>query len=43
MSFNYRIELYVLTGILMILAWVRHKDNIKRLMAGKENRFGSKK
>lgn len=43
MSLNYLIELYVLTGLLMVLAWVRHKDNIKRLMAGKENRFGSKK
>lgn len=43
MSLHYLIELYVLTGLLMVLAWVRHKDNIKRLMAGKENRFGSKK
>lgn len=43
MSLNYLIELYVLTGLLMILAWIRHKDNIRRLIAGKENRFGSKK
>ena len=43
MASNYLMELYILTGILMVLAWVRPKDNIKRLMAGEENRFGSKK
>ena len=36
-------ELYGLAAFIMILAWVRHKDNIKRLLNGKENRFGSKK
>lgn len=43
MALNYRIELYGVVFVLMVLAWVRHKDNIKRLIAGKENRFGTKK
>lgn len=43
MALNYRIELYGVVFVLMVLAWVRHKDNIKRLIAGKENRFGAKK
>lgn len=42
-ALNYRIELYGVVFVLMVLAWVRHKDNIKRLIAGKENRFGAKK
>ena len=29
--------------LLMVLAWVRHKENIKRLLAGTENPFRSKK
>ncbi len=36
-------EFYLLAGVIMVLAWVRHKENIKRLLAGKENSFGSKK
>lgn len=36
-------ELYILVFLLMVLAWVRHKANIERLLAGTENRFGSKK
>ncbi len=43
MSLRYRIELYVLVLILMVLAWIRHKENIKRLLAGTENPFRSKK
>lgn len=43
MAVPYLIELYILTGLLMVLAWVRHKENIKRLLAGKESRFGAKK
>lgn len=43
MAFNYRIELYVLVFLIMALAWLRHKENIKRLLAGTENRFGTKK
>lgn len=36
-------ELYILLFILTVLAWYRHKENIKRLVAGTENKFGSKK
>ena len=43
MAFNYRLELYVIAFLLMGIAWIRHKENIKRLLAGTENRFGSKK
>lgn len=42
MSLNYRIETYVLACVIMVLAWFRHKENIKRLIAGTENRFDSK-
>lgn len=37
-----RYELYLLVLLLTILAWYRHKTNIKRLLAGTENRFGSR-
>lgn len=43
LDFKYRVELYVLVFILMALAWFRHKENIKRLLAGTENPFRSKK
>lgn len=43
MDLRYRLELYVLVFILMVLAWYRHKENIKRLLAGTENPFRSKK
>ncbi len=43
LAWNYRPELYGITFLLMLLAWIRHKDNIKRLLAGQENRFGTKK
>ena len=43
MAFRYRMELYVLVFLLMVLAWVRHKENIKRLLAVTENPFSSKK
>lgn len=43
MAFRYRLELYVLVFLLMALAWARHKENIKRLLAGTENPFRSKK
>lgn len=43
MDFQYRMELYVLVFILMVLAWFRHKENIRRLLAGTENPFRSKK
>lgn len=43
MAAPYCMEIYGIAGLLMILAWVRHKENISRLLAGNENRFGSKK
>ena len=36
-------ELYAVLFILTILAWYRHRENIKRLAAGTENQCGSKK
>ena len=33
-----RIELYVLAAVIMIMAFFRHKENIKRLMAGNERK-----
>ena len=39
----YRIELCVLFTILSAIAIYKHKDNIKRLRDGTENRFGHKK
>lgn len=40
--FKYPIN-HVMTGlILSVIAIYRHKDNIKRLLAGKENKLGSK-
>lgn len=41
MSAAYRYELYILVLLITILAWYRHKENIKRLLAGTENTFGS--
>lgn len=40
---KYLPELYLLAGVIMALAWIRHRENIKRLLAGEESRFGSKK
>ena len=39
----YCYELYVILGLMTALAWYRHKANLKRLAAGTENKFGSKK
>lgn len=36
-------ELYVVLFLLTALAWYRHRANIKRLLTGTENKFGSKK
>ena len=36
-------ELYIILGLMTLLAWYRHKENLKRLAAGTENKFGSKK
>lgn len=36
-------ELYVILALMTLLAWYRHKENLKRLAAGTENKFGAKK
>ena len=36
-------ELYVIVFLLTVLAWYRHRENIKRLIAGTENKFGVKR
>ncbi len=38
-----KIELYILTGIMVVLSFVRHKENIKRLINGTERKIGQKK
>lgn len=43
MAAPYLYEMYILVLVLTLLAWYRHKENIKRLLAGTENRFGSGK
>jgi glycerol-3-phosphate acyltransferase PlsY len=40
---NEKIEAYILTFIMMILSFIRHKENIKRLMNGTERKIGQKK
>ena len=36
-------ELYIILALMTLLAWYRHKENLKRLAAGTENKFGAKK
>lgn len=43
MQASYCYELYIILALMTILAWYRHKENLKRLAAGTENKFGSKK
>lgn len=43
METQYLYELYVVTFLLMALAWWRHRANIGRLLKGTENKFGSSK
>lgn len=38
-----KIEAYILVGIMTILSYIRHKDNIKRLANGTERKIGEKK
>ena len=38
-----RIEAYIITGLMTALAFIRHKDNIKRLAKGTERKIGEKK
>jgi glycerol-3-phosphate acyltransferase PlsY len=41
--FGYGPEAAGVGALLTIMAWIRHKDNIKRLLAGEENKFSLKK
>lgn len=41
--FGFGIEEIVLMFVLCALAYIKHKSNIERLLAGTENKFGSKK
>ena len=43
MAQPYVYELYLVTFLLMALAWWRHRANIKRLLNGTENKIGSSK
>lgn len=36
-------ELYIVLFLMTVLAWYRHRENLKRLLNGTENKFGSKK
>lgn len=38
-----RIEAYVIVAIMTVLAFIRHKENIKRLINGTERKIGEKK
>ena len=43
MEAGYCYELYGIAVLLTALAWYRHRENIKRLAKGTENKFGSKR
>ena len=36
-------ELYIVLFLMTVLAWYLHRENLKRLLNGTENKFGSKK
>ena len=38
-----KVEAYILVGIMTVLSFIRHKDNIKRLANGTERKIGQKK
>jgi glycerol-3-phosphate acyltransferase PlsY len=40
---NEKIEAYILVFIMTLLSFIRHKDNIKRLLNGTERKIGQKK
>lgn len=40
---EYRLEVYILAAIIMIMAIVRHRENIKRLLQGNENKISFRK
>ena len=38
-----KVEAYILVGFLTALSYIRHKENIKRLINGTERKIGQKK
>lgn len=40
---QYRTEVYILAAVIMLMGIVRHRENIKRLLNGNENKFSLKK
>lgn len=40
---HYRIEIYILAAVIMLMGIVRHRENIGRLLSGTENKFSLKK
>lgn len=40
---RYKYEIYIVAGIITVMAVVRHKANIKRLLGGTENKFSFSK
>lgn len=40
---RHRMEIYVLSAVIMLMGIVRHRENIKRLINGNENKFSLKK
>ncbi len=40
---GYKMEIYVIVAVIMIMAIIRHRENIKRLLNGTENKFNLKK
>lgn len=40
---NYKMEVYAIVAIIMVMAIVRHRENIRRLVSGTENKISFKK
>ena len=40
---KYRMEVYLLAAVIMLMGILRHRENIKRLINGNENKFSLKK
>lgn len=40
---NYPVEVFVLSMLLFIFAWIRHRSNIVKLLKGTENKLGAKR
>jgi len=42
-GFGYSIEMIVLAGVICLLCWVQHRENIGRLVSGTERKIGKKR